>query len=76
MRSELTRAIRISTTLTPPKLLDALKDIERTLGRNPTTHNVRFGPRPIDLDILRTHYPVLHDVSALSFAIPRFVGSV
>ncbi|MBM3249853.1 MAG: 2-amino-4-hydroxy-6-hydroxymethyldihydropteridine diphosphokinase [Candidatus Omnitrophica bacterium] len=45
----LNAAARIVTSLPPPKLLKELKDIERKLGR---TAGVRWGPRPIDLDIL------------------------
>ena len=42
-------AIKIKTSLTPIALLKTLKKIEKALGRQKT---VRFGPRPIDLDIL------------------------
>lgn len=41
--------IRIKTSLSPSTLLKILKKIEKDLGRAKT---VRFGPRPIDLDIL------------------------
>ena len=37
------------TDLAPEPLLDALKEIEQALGR---VEGQRFGPRPIDLDIL------------------------
>lgn len=37
------------TQLDPQSLLRRLKDIEKGLGRGPT---VRYGPRPIDLDIV------------------------
>jgi 2-amino-4-hydroxy-6-hydroxymethyldihydropteridine diphosphokinase len=37
------------TPLDPPSLLDALKRIEVSLGRIP---GPRYGPRPIDIDIL------------------------
>jgi len=45
----LNAACAAETDLEPLALLDALKEVERTLGRVPT---VRNGPRPIDLDIL------------------------
>lgn len=45
----LNMAVRGRTTLDPRELLDALKDVERQLGR---THTVRMGPRSIDIDLL------------------------
>lgn len=39
----------IDTDLSPHALLDALQAIERDMGR---VRTVRYGPRPIDLDIL------------------------
>jgi len=45
----LNAALKIETKLSPFDLLERLKNIERELGR---TKTVRFGPRPIDLDIL------------------------
>jgi 2-amino-4-hydroxy-6-hydroxymethyldihydropteridine diphosphokinase len=42
-------AARIETDLEPPALLATLKEIERALGRR---EGPRWGPRPIDLDIL------------------------
>ena len=38
-----------ATELVPMRLLEALKSLERTLGRQPGTPK---GPRPIDIDIL------------------------
>lgn len=40
---------QISTDLAPERLLDVLRGIEKSLGRE---RSVRFGPRTIDLDIL------------------------
>ncbi len=40
---------RFETTLTPEKLLNACKDIERRMGR---MERERFGPRELDIDIL------------------------
>ena len=39
----------ITTACSPSQLLDSVKGIERELGRVAT---VRYGPRPIDIDIL------------------------
>ncbi|HEY5093755.1 MAG TPA: 2-amino-4-hydroxy-6-hydroxymethyldihydropteridine diphosphokinase [Candidatus Eremiobacteraceae bacterium] len=39
----------VETTLTPPRLVDALIGIEREFGR---VRDVRYGPRTIDLDLL------------------------
>lgn len=43
-------AARLETTLSAHKLLTALLDVERELGR--TRSGPRFGPRSIDLDLL------------------------
>lgn len=40
----------LDTTLAPRELLDALLEVERSLGR--TRDGPRFGPRTIDLDLL------------------------
>ncbi|MEB2312866.1 MAG: 2-amino-4-hydroxy-6-hydroxymethyldihydropteridine diphosphokinase [Sorangiineae bacterium] len=45
----LNAAIRLATSLEPERLLSALLDIERTLGR---VRRERWGPRVIDLDVL------------------------
>lgn len=41
--------IKIRTNYVPKKLFNALKEIEKQVGRNKTS---RWGPREIDLDIL------------------------
>jgi 2-amino-4-hydroxy-6-hydroxymethyldihydropteridine diphosphokinase len=46
----LNACLRIHTQLAPLELLDAVKEIERELGRAPG--GVRHGPRAIDIDIL------------------------
>ncbi|MBU1905641.1 MAG: 2-amino-4-hydroxy-6-hydroxymethyldihydropteridine diphosphokinase, partial [Candidatus Omnitrophica bacterium] len=48
-REFLNAALKIRTELGPLSLLKNLKIIERQIGRKRT---VRFGPRPIDLDVL------------------------
>src|SRR3990172_13188660 len=43
-------AAALETSLSPRELLDALLAVERELGR--TREGARFGPRPVDLDLL------------------------
>ena len=45
----LNAAVKAQTTLSPHELLTTVKTIEKTLGRTDTG---RWGPRPIDIDIL------------------------
>ncbi len=49
-RSFVNMVVRVRTTLDARGLLDAVKAIERQLGREPT--EMRWGPRVADLDIL------------------------
>jgi 2-amino-4-hydroxy-6-hydroxymethyldihydropteridine diphosphokinase len=49
-RSFFNACLRVSTSLGPEELLDACKEVERSLGREPG--GVRHGPRPIDVDVL------------------------
>ncbi len=49
-RDFLNAVIEISTPLEPLELLDACKEVERQLGREPGGR--RHGPRPIDVDVL------------------------
>lgn len=46
----LNAAARVRSPLDPPALLDAVKRIERELGREPGGE--RYGPRPLDCDLL------------------------
>jgi 2-amino-4-hydroxy-6-hydroxymethyldihydropteridine diphosphokinase len=48
-RDYLNACLKLDTTLSPHFLLKELKTIEKELGRK---KSARFGPRPIDLDIL------------------------
>ena len=52
-------AVKIETTLAPLPLLEALKSIERRVGRRPSS--VRFGPRVLDLDIILFDQLILDD---------------
>lgn len=49
-------AVHIETSLSPLDLLSAIKQVEQELGRDVTNSNsdnaIRYGPRPVDLDIL------------------------
>ena len=45
-------AVEIETALTPLELLCAIKKVENDLGRDMSGNDLRFGPRPVDLDIL------------------------
>ncbi len=45
----LNAAVELETTLPPPDMLAALKEVEHRVGRTPTE---RWGPREIDIDIL------------------------
>jgi 2-amino-4-hydroxy-6-hydroxymethyldihydropteridine diphosphokinase len=47
--SFLNACVRVQTGLGPLELLDAVKEIERSLGRR---DGVRHGPREIDIDVL------------------------
>jgi 2-amino-4-hydroxy-6-hydroxymethyldihydropteridine diphosphokinase len=49
-RDFLNACLRIETEQGPEELLDACKQVERELGRQPG--GVRHGPRPIDVDVL------------------------
>jgi 2-amino-4-hydroxy-6-hydroxymethyldihydropteridine diphosphokinase len=46
----LNACLRVCTALGPEELLDAVKAVERELGREPG--GMRHGPRPIDVDVL------------------------
>jgi 2-amino-4-hydroxy-6-hydroxymethyldihydropteridine diphosphokinase len=48
--SFLNACVRVQTALEPLALLDAVKRLERELGRG--AHGVRHGPRAIDIDVL------------------------
>jgi 2-amino-4-hydroxy-6-hydroxymethyldihydropteridine diphosphokinase len=44
--------VEARTTLEPVRLWRRLQEIERALGRVPEEERARWGPRPIDLDLL------------------------
>ncbi len=51
-KSYLNAAAVIRTTLLPPTLLGFLHEIEKDRGREVAELRIRWGPRPLDLDIL------------------------
>jgi 2-amino-4-hydroxy-6-hydroxymethyldihydropteridine diphosphokinase len=63
----LNMVLRGVTDLPPHDLLEFLKGIERDLGRRP---GKRFGPRPIDLDILYYEDQMINDAD-LQIPHPR-----
>ncbi len=67
--SYLNAAAEIETSLSPTQLLAALQDIERQLGRD-RQHEVRWGPRTCDLDILLAGELVLQ-TAELTIPHPR-----
>lgn len=54
----LNQMVAVATTLAPHALLDALQGVERARGR---TRDARWGPRTLDLDIVRYGDLTLHD---------------
>ncbi len=55
----LNAAVRVRAEVAPRALLDEVKAMERELGRDPG--GVRFGPRPIDCDLLLWEGGTWHD---------------
>ena len=48
----LNAALKVRTKYTPERLLNRLKRIEKALGRTANPRRARWGPRPIDIDII------------------------
>lgn len=57
-------AIEIATTLSPRQLLARMQACERTLGRD-RGRETRWGPRPIDLDMIAYDDIVLNDADLI-----------
>ena len=64
----LNTVVELSTTLAPGDLLRTLKQIEVEAGRRPS--DVRWGPRPLDLDLLFYEDRVIHE-AGLEVPHPR-----
>ena len=64
----LNTVVELDTSLSPLELLDAVKRLERELGRAPTAE--RWGPRIIDLDIVLYEQLVM-DTPHLTIPHPR-----
>ncbi len=58
------------TSLQPSALLAAVKEVERTVGRGPTSPDIRWGPRIVDVDILFYGQQVIRE-PALEVPHPR-----
>jgi 2-amino-4-hydroxy-6-hydroxymethyldihydropteridine diphosphokinase len=63
------RCVAIETDLTPPDLLARVQAVEQALGRDRAQER-RWGPRPIDIDIL-AYDDVTLDEAALTLPHPR-----
>jgi 2-amino-4-hydroxy-6-hydroxymethyldihydropteridine diphosphokinase len=61
--------IAVATTLSPDALFKRAQDVERALGRN-RAHERRWGPRPVDIDLLAYDDLVLA-TSELTLPHPR-----
>lgn len=61
--------VRATTTLAPHELLDELQAVEAAFGRD-RAREVRFGPRPLDIDVLLLGDVVLDD-ARLTVPHPR-----
>jgi 2-amino-4-hydroxy-6-hydroxymethyldihydropteridine diphosphokinase len=61
--------IAVATTLAPHALLQGAQDCERALGRD-RQHEQRWGPRPIDLDLL-AYDDVVLDGATLTLPHPH-----
>lgn len=61
--------VRARTTLDPDVLLDATLELEALLGRD-RAHEERWGPRPIDIDLL-VHGDTVRDDARLTLPHPR-----
>ncbi|HYS48494.1 MAG TPA: 2-amino-4-hydroxy-6-hydroxymethyldihydropteridine diphosphokinase [Xanthobacteraceae bacterium] len=65
------RCIAVETALTPRALLDRALAVERSLGRDRTRER-RWGPRPIDIDLLDYDHMIL-DEPGLMLPHPRLL---
>jgi 2-amino-4-hydroxy-6-hydroxymethyldihydropteridine diphosphokinase len=65
------RCVAVETTLTPQALLGRAHAIERTLGRDRAGER-RWGPRPIDIDIL-SYDDLILDSATLTLPHPRLL---
>lgn len=61
--------LRVATELTPHALLDRALGVERSLGRD-RRHERRWGPRPVDIDIL-AYDDITLDEPRLTLPHPR-----
>jgi 2-amino-4-hydroxy-6-hydroxymethyldihydropteridine diphosphokinase len=65
------RCLAVATALTPRALLDRALAVERTLGRDRNRER-RWGPRPIDIDLL-AYDDIVLDEPGLTLPHPRLL---
>jgi 2-amino-4-hydroxy-6-hydroxymethyldihydropteridine diphosphokinase len=63
--------VRATATIGPEELLAATRELERLLGRD-RTREQRWGPRPIDIDLL-VHGDEVRDLPELTLPHPRIL---
>lgn len=68
----LNAAAIVRTTLAPLDLLGALKQVEKQLGREFGAEQIRWGPRPIDLDIVFYEGEIVLERDRLVIPHPRW----
>lgn len=56
----LNQVVRVETDLDPRSLLHSCLDVESALGRD-RRHEVRWGPRPIDIDLLTYESAIVNE---------------
>ena len=61
----------VETALTPAALLERTQEVERALGRD-RAHEVHWGPRPIDIDIL-AYDDIVIDEAGLKLPHPHML---
>jgi 2-amino-4-hydroxy-6-hydroxymethyldihydropteridine diphosphokinase len=69
-------ALEIQTNLSPHALLTRLKQVEMSLGRDLDGNSLRFGPRPIDLDIIQYGVVFKDDETEIGMEVNAMNGGI